>query len=202
MKKSWYETDLPMGDIVKFSGVVRKFLTAAAVINVILMLSLILSEALPVLGGAVDYDSGRFFTMEVFGWRVINVELISLYIGQRAVFVPAAPFGLVAAGHLDLGHLHPALHVGIIVLISLIGHGLFMAVILYLRVVFKELQGGASPFSRKMVWRIFIFAFITTTMLFTTNFSLTSILFAVFMWLLYCIFSYGSKLQEESDTTL
>ena len=195
MKKSWHEMDLPMGDIKSFSRVVCKLLTVAIFVNLFVMIMLILSEIWPVLGGSVDI-------VTVGGWRPFMFDIHLLRIGQSAVFIPVTPFGLIIFGPYAMIPASPVAFVALAVLIASIGHGIFMAIFLYLRVIFKELKESESPFSKKMVWRIFIFAVITTVSTVTTNFSLTSVLFVAFMWLMYCIFYYGSKLQEESDTTL
>jgi|GEM_PF-1162909 len=74
-------------------------------------------------------------------------------------------------------------------------------ILVYFRKIFIDLINGVSPFTDKMVSRIDTIARVTTVYAVLT-FTVPSVFFAIFTWLMYYIFIHGKRLQDEYDTTL
>ena len=192
MKREVFGIEMPLGDIKGFSRAVYKLLGAAAIFYALVITLHILSELWSILGGTVDVVS-------VGGWWPFELQL--LRIGQSSVFIPASNFGLTVIGVNVTMPVSAAARAALVLTIALIAHGLLMTCLLYVRAMFGELKDGVSPFSSKMVTRILMLAVIIT-LLTVADLSLSGIMLMVIMWLVYYIFEYGRKLQDESDTTL
>ena len=191
MKKQCNEVFL--GDIKGFSNALYKVLGLAVILYAAVIAMHILSEVWPIFDGTVD-------VIRVGGWP-FAFDIHLLRIAQSSAFIPVVTFGLILFGENVTVPASTMAYFALVVVIASIAHGIFMALLLYFRFLFKELKNGVSPFSEKMVWRILMIAIIATISA-IANITLTSIIFIAFIWLMYYIFDYGRKLQNESDTTL
>ena len=185
----------PLGGGIKgFSELVYRFLGVAAVVYALVIVMHILSEIWPVVGGEVA-------VVTIGGWRPFVLDVQLLHVGQSAIVIPVTTFGLALFGvNVTLSD-SMAVNVVFVLLIALIAHGLFMVCLLYARALFGELKEGVSPFSPKMVQRVFWLALIAT-LLTLANLTLGGGILLIVMWLVYYVFDYGRKLQDESDQTL
>jgi len=182
-----------MGDIKGFSNALYKVLCVVIVTYPILIISNILSEIWRIFGMTVDVVN-----MGIFDIQLLRIE-------DSPIFIPVTTWGISIYPNSPVMELSVA-YASVIAVALFIAHCLIMVGIFYFRAIFKELKCGTSPFSRKMVGRILSLAWLATFLTIfdavNQNLSLTHIVLLVTTWLLYYIFDYGRKLQDESDTTL
>jgi len=182
-----------MGDIRGFSNALYKALGVVAATWPILIVSNILSEIWRIFGMTVDVVN-----IGIFGIQLLRIE-------DSSVFIPAITWGISIYPDSPVMEFSVAYAMVIAVALFIV-HCLIMVGIFYLRAIFKELKCGISPFSKKMVGRILSLAWLATILTIfeavNQNLSLTNIVLLITTWLLYHIFDYGRKLQDESDTTL
>ncbi|MCL2203835.1 MAG: hypothetical protein FWB88_07840 [Defluviitaleaceae bacterium] len=182
------------GNIKGFSNALHKVLGIVAIVYPIFIVMHILSELWRIFGWNVE-------VITVGGWQPFVIDIQILRIGQSAVFIPATTLGIPLYGASTYTPDATTLNVVLTIVLLILAQGFLFGAILYFKKLFKELKNGASPFSHKMVGRILTLTiFITVFAIF--NITVTNVIFLVFAWLMYYIFDYGRKLQEESDTTL
>jgi len=182
-----------MGDIKGFSNALYKVLCVVIVIYPVLIISNILSEIWRIFGMAVDV-----INMGIFDIRLLRIE-------NSSIFIPATTLGITIYPNSPAMEFS-VVYASVIAALLFVAHCLIMVGIFYFRAIFKELKCGTSPFHKKMVDRILSLAWLVTFLTISDavnqNLSLTHIVLLVTTWLLYYIFDYGRKLQDESDTTL
>ena len=192
MKKQCSEGS--QGDIKGFSRALYKILGVVAILYPIIIVTNILSEIWRIFGRTVDV-----ITMGVFDILLLRFE-------DSSIFIPATSWGITIYG--DSPVREPVVfEIALIAGLLLIAHCLIYVGVFYLKAIFKELKSGMSPFNEKMVGRILSLAWIATFLtigevLSNQHVSLINVVLLVITWLLYYVFEYGRKLQDESDTTL
>jgi len=181
------------GNLLGFSGLLYKVLGVLLFTFPIVAISNVLSEI------------WRFFEFPVYMYYIGAWGIPILRIGDSSAFIPTLPLGPIIFP-LNTGLEFTVLNVIIVVVLVLLVHGVFFAALLYMRIIFRELKNGVSPFEKKMVDRVLTLAWIATFInifeAVNLNLSLINISLMITTWLMYYIFRHGQNLQDESDTTL
>jgi len=181
-------------NIRDFSNVLYKVLGVVVIVYPIFIIMHILSELWRIFDWTTEI-------ITVGGWLPFVIDMQRLHIGQLSIYIPITTLGIPLFGASTFTPDSTALNVAITIVLLIIAQGALMGAILYFKTLFKELKNGVSPFSHKMVSRISMLTiFITIFVL--LNITIINIIFLTFAWLMYYIFDYGRKLQDESDTTL
>ena len=94
-----------------------------------------------------------------------------------------------------------AVFIALHIIFPVVGHGLIIAGILYMRNLFKHLKNGESPFSKRVIRVVQVLMGLAFASLFH-QFRLSQLLIVIALVLLYVIFEYGHALQNEADHTL
>ena len=185
------QNEMSFGDIRGFSNIAHYVLGIAIFVYTVAIILGVIAEIFYTFGDIVDIVTIGIFDIYRFQTGNFSAYVLAMPNLATSFTMANAPAYGSPAGSLAL-----------VLVVTLIGGLLAIGVMLYLRLIFNELRNGISPFSAKMVKRFFMVALFITGSAIISNPSFTSLILAIFMWLMYYIFKHGNKLQEESDTTL
>ncbi|MCL2286584.1 MAG: hypothetical protein FWC32_09515 [Firmicutes bacterium] len=137
------------------------------------------------------------------GFRPLAFDVYRLQAGSVNVFLPMLPLRATTFTITNApADFSPVGSLVLVLFVAVVGGLIAIGAMLYLRMIFKQLRSGVSPFSTAMVRRFFYVVIFFTVNALISNPSFATIMLAGFMWLMYYVFDHGRELQQESDTTL